>query len=215
MSTKFVSVKCPECNAPLEVEDGRKQIFCSYCGAKIKIENENEYIYHNIDEARVKQVETDHQFRMRELELEEKQQERALKGRKIAYTIAAIFAVIGIITIPIGVGVFPLMFAMMIAICAYNAGEKAKKRRILSPDQVQISEKMRACVGQNYTRALALYRSAGFENVSALPLCDLNIFTASKNGQVSEISINGINDFEEGDVFLKTDNVSILYHSTK
>lgn len=127
MSTKFVSVKCPECNAPLEVEDGRKQIFCSYCGAKIKIENENEYIYHNIDEARVKQVETDHQFRMRELELEEKQQERALKGRKIAYTIAAIFAVIGIITIPIGVGVFPLMFAMMIAICAYNAGEKAKK----------------------------------------------------------------------------------------
>lgn len=214
MSTKFISVKCPECDAPLEIEEGRTQAFCSYCGAKIKIENDNEYIYHNIDEAKIKQVEADHQFRMRELELNEKNQECARKGRKTAYTIAAVFAVIGIITIPIGVGIFPLLAAMLIAIYTYNAGEKAKKRqRILAPNQSQITEKMRACVGQNYTRALALYQSAGFENVSALPLCDLNIFTASKNGQVAEISINGISDFEEGDVFLKTDHVSILYHS--
>ena len=45
MAIKMVSVRCPDCGAALDVEEGRTQLFCSYCGAKVIIHNDNEYIY--------------------------------------------------------------------------------------------------------------------------------------------------------------------------
>ena len=51
MSVQFVSVKCPECGALLNIEEGRSQAFCSYCGTKILVHNDNEKIYRHIDEA--------------------------------------------------------------------------------------------------------------------------------------------------------------------
>ena len=36
---KAYEVKCPECGAALDVSDGRKQIFCSYCGTKILLDD--------------------------------------------------------------------------------------------------------------------------------------------------------------------------------
>ena len=53
MAIKFTSVKCPECGATLPIEEGREQIFCSYCGSKIIMTNENEYIYRKVDEAEI------------------------------------------------------------------------------------------------------------------------------------------------------------------
>ena len=44
MSVKVISIKCPECSAILDVEEGREEVFCTYCGNKIKVQNENEYI---------------------------------------------------------------------------------------------------------------------------------------------------------------------------
>jgi len=38
MSVELISVKCPECGASLDIEEGRRQMFCSYCGAKRKKE---------------------------------------------------------------------------------------------------------------------------------------------------------------------------------
>ena len=29
---KIISVKCPECNASISIEDNRKECFCQYCG---------------------------------------------------------------------------------------------------------------------------------------------------------------------------------------
>ncbi|MCD8148995.1 MAG: zinc ribbon domain-containing protein [Clostridiales bacterium] len=72
MAIKFVSVKCPECGAALDVEEGRKQIFCSYCGAKVMIVNDNEYVYRHIDEAGIKQAETDRIIQMKKMEIAEK-----------------------------------------------------------------------------------------------------------------------------------------------
>lgn len=71
MAVKFNSVKCPECGASLPIEEGRDRIFCSYCGTQVIVTNENEHIYRHIDEAGVKQAETDRMVRLRELELEE------------------------------------------------------------------------------------------------------------------------------------------------
>ena len=54
MAIKLNSVKCPECGATLPIEEGRTQIFCSYCGTKVIVTNENEYLYRHIDEAEIK-----------------------------------------------------------------------------------------------------------------------------------------------------------------
>ena len=56
MAVKFTSVKCPDCGAVLPIEEGRNQVFCSYCGSKIIITNENEHIYRHIDEAEIKNL---------------------------------------------------------------------------------------------------------------------------------------------------------------
>lgn len=39
---KAYEIKCPKCGASLEVEDGRKQTFCQYCGTKIMLDDEIE-----------------------------------------------------------------------------------------------------------------------------------------------------------------------------
>ena len=81
MSVNFTSVKCPECGASLPIEEGRTQVFCSYCGTKVIVTNDNEYIYRHIDEAGVKQAETDRMIRLRQLELEEAQAQQNAKLR--------------------------------------------------------------------------------------------------------------------------------------
>ena len=81
MSIKLVSVKCPECGANLPIEEGRKQIFCSYCGASVIVTDENEHVYRHIDEAGIKNAETERIVRMRELDLAE----RSTKSRFHSY----------------------------------------------------------------------------------------------------------------------------------
>lgn len=216
MAIKFVSVKCPECGAMLDVEEGRQQLFCSYCGAKVMIQNDNEYIYRHIDEASIKQTEADAMLRMKELELEAKEEERSRKGRRIAYTIALVFVVIGFISwSSLGyVSILSILIGGYIAEFTLidNMGKK-KKRQIISSSEVQISEIMADYNKKNHTALLALFRAAGFTNVNEVPLSDLNIFTAQKNGQVESITINGDSDFDEGDVFPKSAIVTITYHS--
>ena len=35
---KTVSVKCPDCGAALELEEGRTVYYCQYCGAKVLLD---------------------------------------------------------------------------------------------------------------------------------------------------------------------------------
>ena len=72
MDVKLVSVKCPECGATLDIEEDRRQAFCTYCGAKVILQNENEHIYRHIDEAEVKQAETERIIRLKKWNLPKK-----------------------------------------------------------------------------------------------------------------------------------------------
>lgn len=83
---KVISLKCPECNASLSIEEGRTQCFCQYCGTKILLDDgSTTYTYRKIDEARLKEAEV----RLRELEIEqeEKRANRKKSKLKIAVTI--------------------------------------------------------------------------------------------------------------------------------
>lgn len=83
---KVISLKCPECNASLSIEEGRTQCFCQYCGTKILLDDgSTTHTYRKIDEARLKEAEV----RLRELEIEqeEKRANRKKSKLKIAATI--------------------------------------------------------------------------------------------------------------------------------
>lgn len=111
---KLISLKCPECNANLQIEEGRDKYFCQYCGAEISLNDYySSHIYRKVDEARikeaeykrevrVKQAEIDKEVRLKELEIEARRTKSSIVRvvvKLIAFAIlvivAAIFDVVG------------------------------------------------------------------------------------------------------------------------
>lgn len=114
MSLQFISVKCPQCGAMLDLENNRKQAFCTYCGNRIILYNDNEQTFkynknentyrhyenvrYNYNEAEVIRAQTErmvaehrmynsNQFKMRQEEIE--------NNRRLAkkLTLAGIFTI--------------------------------------------------------------------------------------------------------------------------
>ena len=102
MAVKLISVKCPECGATLNIEEGREQAFCTYCGTKVLLHNENEYIYRHIDESGVKQDASDRIVRMKQMELAEKKRADAEKTKALKIKRSLIMATVGILMMVIG-----------------------------------------------------------------------------------------------------------------
>lgn len=220
MAVKFTTVKCPECGASLQMEEGREKMFCSYCGSQVIMTNENEYIYRHIDEAGIKQAETDRIVKLRELEMES--QENGTKKILIAVWLVSTAVLLLLGVIGMNTDSEGLMMCMLLGMCVGMWGEigifglgKKKKRTVVSVDEAIISESMANYNDKNFNSIVMLYKSAGFMNVNAVPMNDLNLFTMKNNGKVDSVSINGEEDFDEGDVFSKNSHITITYHSGK
>ena len=130
MAVKFISVKCPECGANLNIEGDREHAFCTYCGTKILLHNENEHIYRHIDEAGVKQAETDRMVKMRQLEIEEKENERRRSLIQIWIIATIVLTIVGVIGMVIdneGLGIC-LLLAMSVGVWGATSliGDKKK-----------------------------------------------------------------------------------------
>lgn len=217
MAIQFIAVKCPACGADISVESGREFSFCTYCGTKIMINNDNEHIYRNIDEARIKEAETDRIVRLKELELEEKESSTGRKTTFLAYGIALVFVIIGAlicIVEPLG-GMWGIIIGGYIGLFTYikSDDKKKKKRKYIGPNEVAITETMEDYADRNFNSIVMLFKTAGFTNVTAIPMNDLTVFNQKKNGQVDMVTINGSEEFEEGDIFSKDSNILITYHS--
>ena len=102
MSVQFIAVKCPECGATLNIEANREQAFCTYCGAKVLMHNENEYVYRHIDEASVKQAESDMIIQLKQMEFAERKRIEEQKSKALKIKIALIMAALGGILIVVG-----------------------------------------------------------------------------------------------------------------
>ncbi len=219
MAINVVQIKCPACGADLSVESGREFSFCSYCGTKVMLNNENEYIYRTIDEAKVKEAETNRMIQMKQLEMEEKSSFSRKTLMVVWLGSTAILLIMGVIGF--STGNEGLMLCMLLGMCVglwggvgMISGEKKKKvQRVVGANEVVITDAMEGMYETNYNSAVALFRSGGFTNVTAIPLNDLTLFNQKKNGQVETVTINGSEEFEEGDVYPRDANVLITYHS--
>lgn len=217
MAIKMVSVRCPDCGASLDVEEGRTQLFCSYCGAKVIIQNDNEYIYRTIDDAEVKQAETQRMVMLKQLEMEEKAKQDKKGYIRIWLGATAILFLLGIIGImrQEEYGYLCLLLDMSVGMMGvfFIDGNKKKTPLIVNDNQLVISNAMTQCRNKDYRSAVSLFRAAGFTNISEIPLKDLSFFSRKDNGKVAEVAINGNTEFEENDVVLKTARITITYHS--
>lgn len=41
---EFVQMKCPNCNADLEIDEGIDSFYCKYCGTKILVEGQSKHV---------------------------------------------------------------------------------------------------------------------------------------------------------------------------
>ena len=217
---RFISVKCPECGAALQFEEGRQTAFCSYCGTKILLHNENEYIFRSVDEAGLRQAENDRVYMLKELELEAKEDRhrRILTFLWIIITLA--FFAVGFYLINTdptkdsdGPGWAMVVFGMLIGeiglVGLLLAGKRKKNRN--RPGYVKVPEQVLSYSGMHYSAVEAALQAAGFRNIRVINLGDLRLDLFRRKGSVNSITIDGQNLTDDG-WFRQEAPVIISYH---
>lgn len=220
MAVKFVSEKCPECGATLSIEEGRKEAFCTYCGAKILISNENEHVYHNIDEAQIIQAKTDRMVKLKQIELAEREDSRIKQGKsiRIISTILLFFVMVVCFTLgskaPNSWLVGLLCPIGIIVIWSHRSKEKRiNKYNLTLQGKAMVPSAIENYTNKNYEAVAIILENAGFTNVKCVPLNDLKVGLLNSPGQVESVVINGENISSGGRVFANDAAVVISYHS--
>jgi len=229
MGVKFVSVKCPDCGANLDFEADRKQGFCNYCGAKIFIQNENEYIYRHVDEAQIKQAETEWMVRLKQIELVEKKREDIKKAKALKIKNSLIMFLMGIFIIAFGfmvgdafggpgswfymlpwIGIFLIIGAGFLF---FNAHDNEMDDDIDFSDKIKVPSSIYDYEKMSYSVIESIFIGAGFTNVKSVGLNDLTFGVLKKPGMVESITINGSQVIFGGKKYPKDASVVITYHS--
>lgn len=87
---KLISVKCPECNASIDISTNKKECFCSYCGNKIILDDGSSTITHiYINKTKEKEIELEH-----EKLLNERQKDAERHRKKVVSFISVCIAVV-------------------------------------------------------------------------------------------------------------------------
>lgn len=224
----MMSCNCTNCGANLTVGDNNRDFaFCQYCGAKIMLDDYRS-THRVVDEAKIKQAETEQMVKFKQLEMAEKDRANREKNLKLKIKISLILATVGILMMVLGffggnasgdsdsgfymlalVGMFTLMGAAYIWLFSskkgsddVDLGDKAKV-----PSSIEDFEK------KNYSAIEAMLRSAGFTNIKCVPLNDLTMGVLKKPGMVESITINGQSVETGGRKFPCDANIIISYHS--
>ena len=231
MAVNLISLKCPECGAALKIEKGRKQCFCSYCGARILLDNDHEYIYREINEAEIKRAEVSRELELKRLEMIEKHNVAVARRRHNRIIFSIVLIAIGLAITFIGMAAgkasgdsdsgwymgsaFGLL-AIIGGVCAVVSIFESNKDddEILDfSEQVKVPRGVNDFQQKHYEAIEKAMKKAGFTDVSCVPLSDLKLGLLKTPGLVQSITING-NEIEGGGKkFSKDASVVITYHS--
>lgn len=216
MAIKFNTVKCPECGASLPIEEGREKLFCSYCGSQIIMTNENEFVFRHVDEAKIKQAETDRTVQLKKLEIIERKRAAGERTKRTKITISIILGIVGALLMIFGgemteiVGMGAVVAILYIWIM--NDNDKDDTDLDLG-DKVKVPSSISDYESKNYAVIEAVLSSAGFTNIRCIPLCDLKTAIFKKPGTVESITINGKEIISGGKKYPCDASVVISYHS--
>ena len=219
MAVKFTAVKCPECGANLEVEEGRTQMFCSYCGTKIIMTNENEHIYRHIDEAGMKQAETDRLVQIKKMEIIERKRASAEKAKRTKVLLTVVLVIFAVLFIGIGFSGNNFGMTMPGLVCCYVLMFMWIKNKDSDDDDLDFGDKVKVpssisgYENKDVASIEAMFVSAGFTNIKTIPLNDLTVGLLKRPGTVESIIINGKSVTSGGKKFSPDATVVISYHS--
>ena len=226
MAIKFIAVKCPSCGANLPMEEGRTEMYCSCCGAKIIMTNENEHIYRHVDEAAIKQAETEQIVQMKRLEIIEKKRAAKEKRRKFKVILSIILGAIGLLGLAIGgisgnedsAGYMVGMVSLLILMYMWfgdmvNHDKEDDDTDIYVGEKIRIPKNISDYTEQNYASIEAIFQKAGFTNIRSVALNDLKLGLLKKPGNVESITVNGKAITSGGKKVPSDSTVVISYHS--
>lgn len=221
MAVNFTSVKCPECEASLPIEEGRTQIFCSYCGTNVLVTRDNERIYRHIDEAGIKQAEAEQVVRMRELDLEEKN----ISNKRTLIIIWTVIVVLMLITSismllswrydETGAWLLFLTFVLIIGGAILFFGvlpAKERNRIMLQEGGIRFPKGLEPISEQNYVVVRRALESAGFSNISCINLHDLTFGIFQKPGKIDTITVDGKPYTPSRKIYTPNVPITITYH---
>lgn len=92
---KLIAVKCPQCDATIDIDEQRKSCFCMYCGTKIILDDGSRtYTYIHIDKTREKEIE----FEERQFEVECNRQDEQVKQSRVVAICLCITVILAMVT---------------------------------------------------------------------------------------------------------------------
>ena len=93
---EMISLKCPSCGGAVDIEEGHDSCLCPYCGTRLYLDDGTIRI--NIrDEAKLKEAEANEAIRLKELELEQQKLKTKHRVMLVAFLVALVIAVLGLI----------------------------------------------------------------------------------------------------------------------
>jgi DNA-directed RNA polymerase subunit RPC12/RpoP len=219
--------KCPECGAEIEIDDTNRDFgFCQYCGAKIMLDDFRS-TQRYVDEARIKEDETNRILKIKELEIKERDKNIARKALKYA----GIAAVVGAVLEMIGVysaGSTLLLGALIVAVFSFDKlddnnekqkendnddkvpNENGKTETVTKIMVILTTDAFNYC-GRHYNEVAKSYETCGFKNIRIVNMRDLKFGIFNKIGSVDSVTINGTKPEEKGTYDIES-TVIINYH---
>lgn len=222
------SCNCTNCGASLTVDDNNRDFaFCQYCGAKIMLDDYRS-THRVVDEAKIKQAETDQMVKLKQLEMLEAARINKEKNLKLKIIISLILAIIGILMIIIGfmagsvtgdedsgfymASVVGMLMIVGVGFIWLDSNDKDKEELDFG-DKAKVPSSIEEFEKKNYSAIEAMMKSAGFTNVKCVPLNDLTIGILKRPGTVESITINGQKIERGGRKFPCDAMIVISYHS--
>ena len=101
MGVKTGETRCPGCGAMVPFEEGQCQARCEYYGSPVTI-GEDDQVIRNVDEADLKRAETEQLVRLKELELKEREQERASRTKPLKIAATAFLLIVMAVCFTVG-----------------------------------------------------------------------------------------------------------------
>lgn len=220
------SSKCPNCNAEITIDDENRDYgFCQYCGSKIMFDDYRS-TQRIIDEAKVKQAETERIIRLKELELEEARENQKNSTRKTLIIVWMILSlIIFIICVFKWVVLDDFIDGSMMLIClggpvicggAYLIfkliPEKESEKALMQRGGIKFPGSLEPFHERNYITVEKTLKSVGFRNITCVNMHDLTLGLLIRPGQVESILVDGEKIYAGGKIYMPDVSIVITYH---
>ena len=136
------SLHCPNCGAPLEIEDGLDTFFCKYCGNKILLEGQTKAAYKA--KAHIKYME--HEERLQDKRYSHERFKMEFEQKDQRKTLLIVFSILGAV----------MALCLLISVFG-NAGAKRQERELQAiVDQIMVDIENED-LAEAYVKASLLY----------------------------------------------------------